>query len=169
MRVTAGPRANGVLAALGGFTLAVGMLVYMADRDPVHALLFPTFAALQSGPVFGALGAWLPSFVHPFAFSLFTAAALPARTGWRLAACAAWGVVDVGFEVGQHPDVGARLAEWLQPDGSASRLAQALSNYFVRGTFDVADIAASILGAIAAAGVLCWMAAFSENHHAQSP
>lgn len=166
MHLTSGPRATWVLAALGGFTLAVAMLVYMADRDPAAALLFPTIAALHGGPVFGALGAWLPSFVHPFAFSLLTAAVLPARSDWRLTACAAWGVVNVGFEVGQHPDVGARLADWLQSDGSASPLTRALSNYFVRGTFDVADIVAALLGAAAAAGVLCWMRGPLEKHHA---
>lgn len=166
MHVTARPCATWVLAALAGFALAVAMLVYMTDRDPAAALLFPALATLHGGPVFGSAGAWLPSFVHPFAFSLLTAAALPAQLGSRLAACAAWGAVDVGFEVGQHPDVGARLADWMQPDGSAFPLTRALSNYFVRGTFDGADIVAALLGAAAAAGVLCWMRGPLEKHHA---
>jgi hypothetical protein len=146
--------------------LAVGMLVYMADRDPVHAALFPTIAALHGGAVFGVLGAWLPSFVHPFAFSLFTAAALPAHLGWRLAACVSWGAVNVAFEVGQHPHVSASLADWLQSGDAPTWPAQALSNYFLRGTFDVADIGAALLGAAAAAGVLCWMRGPLEKHHA---
>jgi hypothetical protein len=62
------------LAAIGGFALLVGMLVYMADQDPARATLFPRIAALDA--LLGGPGAWLPSFVHPFAFSLLTAAAL---------------------------------------------------------------------------------------------
>ena len=68
--------APALLAAIGCFALSVGTLVYLTDRDPAQSVLFPTIAVLGTGPVFGTLGPWLPSFVHPFAFSLFTAASL---------------------------------------------------------------------------------------------
>lgn len=75
---------------IGLLALAAGLLVYAADRDPARAMLFPSFAALHSGPVFGAVGSWLPSFVHPLAFSLFTVAAMRPRARPPYGVCAAW-------------------------------------------------------------------------------
>jgi hypothetical protein len=146
--------APAVLVAIGSLGLAVGLLVYMTDRDAAHAMLFPTIAALDTGPVFGVLGPWLPSFVHTFAFSLFTVAALPSRSAWRYRACAAWCAVNVAFEMAQHLHVSVRLAEALEGGFGPASLTRPLANYFLRGTFDVGDIAAATAGALAAAGVL---------------
>ena len=44
------------LAALGGLLLALGILVYLADRQPGHALLLPAWPRLGGGPWFGARG-----------------------------------------------------------------------------------------------------------------
>jgi hypothetical protein len=155
------------LAAAGCFALALGLLVYLADRDASRAVLTPTVSALAGSHWFGALGQWLPSFVHPLAFSLFTAAALPSHSPWQYGACAAWCVINVAFEVGQHPHVSARLADALQAGLGQTPLARTLANYFVRGTFDGGDIVAAILGALAAASVLRLMQRFSANKHAQ--
>jgi hypothetical protein len=152
--------------AIGSLALAVGLLVYMTDRDAAHAMLFPAVAALDSGPVFGILGLCLPSFAHPFAFSLFTAAALPSRSAWRYCACAAWCAVNVAFEMGQHPRVNAPLAEALQGSFGPTLLTRPLANYFLRGSFDVGDIAAATAGALAAAGVL-YLVHRLETRHAQ--
>ena len=76
------------LAALGGLLLALGILVYLADRQPGHALLLPAWPRLADGAWFGSAGAWLPSFVHPLAFSLLTVAALGPSRRLRLGACA---------------------------------------------------------------------------------
>ena len=35
-------------------------------------MLLPVWPRLGGGALFGPLGQWLPSFVHPFAFSLLT-------------------------------------------------------------------------------------------------
>ena len=151
---------------MGCLALALGLLVYLADRDARHAVLIPAFAALAGSNLFGALGPWLPSFVHPFAFSLFTAAALPSRSAWRHGACAAWCAVNVAFEVGQHPNVSARLAEGLRANLGPSSVSRTLADYFLRGTFDLGDIVAAVIGAIVAAGVLRLVQGDSENHHA---
>lgn len=145
---------NALLVGIGGFAFPVGMLVYMADRDPAHAMLFPRIAALDTGALFGALGAWLPSFIHPFAFSLFTAAALKRAASPAHGACAAWWAVNLAFEAGQHEQISGRLADGLQLVFGPTWLTRAVSNYFLRGTFDVGDIAAVTAGALAAAGVL---------------
>jgi hypothetical protein len=155
-----------MLVALACLVLLLGVVVYLTDRDPVRVLLMPAAAAIGGGPWFGPIGQWLPSFVHPFAFSLLTAATLPARSVWQYGACAVWGAVNVAFEIGQHPQVSARLAEGLQAGFGDTMLTRALANYFLRGTFDVGDIAAAVLGALAAAAVLRLVQRSWENHHA---
>jgi hypothetical protein len=134
--------------------MAMGILVYMTDRDPARAALFPDVFALHTGPIFGAVGAWLPSFVHPFAFSLFTAAAMQRSASPAYGACVVWWAVNIAFEVGQHEQISGRIAELLQLVFGHTWPGRALSNYFLRGSFDVGDIVAATAGALAAAGVL---------------
>ncbi len=160
-------RRPAILAAAGCLALAMGILVYLTDRDGSRAMLIPTIGALAGGNVFGALGQWLPSFVHPFAFSLFTAAALPPCPRPRYAACAVWCAVNVAFELGQHPLVRVRLAGALHDHFGRISLVRPLENYFLRGTFDVGDILAAALGALAAAGLLRLMQRWPQHHHAQ--
>ena len=78
------------------------------------------------------------------AFGLLTAAALPTRSTLRYGGCATWGLVNVAFELGQHPAASAWWAESLQGGGVSARLAA----YFVRGTFDPGDIVAAGVGAL---------------------
>ncbi|MGZ4199663.1 MAG: hypothetical protein ACXVP1_05705 [Thermoleophilia bacterium] len=150
-----GDRARVVLlAGLGCFALAIGVLAYLTDRSATHAMLIPSVVALAGARVFGALGQWLPSLVHPFAFSLFTAAALPASARNRILACVAWFAVDVAFEIGQHPRISGHVADALREALGPGACTQVLANYFVRGTFDLGDIAATAAGSLAAACVL---------------
>lgn len=156
---------HAVFLVIAIMALAVGLLVYMADRVAAPPLLMPAFALLGTGALFGVLGQWLPSFVHPFAFGLLTAAVLPPRSAWRYGACAAWGAVNVAFEVGQHPSISTPLAAALHGAFGASPPARALANYFVLGTFDRGDIVAAVLGALAAAALLRVVALLQGDHH----
>jgi hypothetical protein len=156
-----------IIAGTGCVAFAVGLVLYLTDRAGSHALLVPAIGALAASNVFGALGQWLPSFVHPFSFSLFTAAALPPSPAPRYGACVAWGAVNVAFEVGQHPQVSASLAESLQASLRAVPLSQPLARYFIDGTFDSGDIAAALLGALAASAVLHLVHLDQEHNHAQ--
>jgi hypothetical protein len=74
--------------------------------------------------------------------------------------------VNVAFEVGQHPNVSARLAEGLLVSFGPSSLIRTLTDYFLRGTFDLGDLVAAVLGAFVAAGVLRLVHGDSENNHA---
>jgi hypothetical protein len=154
-----------LLAVIAGVALVVGALVYLTDR--AVAPLAPAIGALAGSRVFGALGQWLPSFVHPFAFSLFSAAALPWRAAPRYGVCVAWWAVNVAFEIGQHPWARAPIAELLQGSLGRLPLTRPLADYFTRGTFDVGDILAATAGALAAAAVLRLMQGRSESQHAQ--
>jgi hypothetical protein len=142
------------LAALGCLALAAGTLVYLTDRDPSRAALIPAIPVLAGLGLFGGPGAWLPSFVHPFAFSLFTAAVQSPRRSPAYWACAMWCAINVAFEVAQAPNVSVNVAEVLPQLLGQSWLTDTLSNYLLRGTFAVADLVAATAGAAAAAAAL---------------
>ena len=140
-----------ITACLG---LALGLLVYLTDRVPGHASLLPALAWMSGHHHFGALGQWLPSFLHPFAFSLLTAATLRRQAAPHDSACVAWAAINLAFEFAQHPLLKAPLATALQDGLGWTPLAEPLANYVLRGTFDPGDLLAVVLGALAAAGVL---------------
>jgi hypothetical protein len=122
-------------------------------------------AGAAAAPWFGAVGGWLPSLVHPFAFSLFTAALRAPGAPPAYLACAAWGLVNVAFEVAQHPRIGPALAAQLEAAFGRSGIAHALADYVARGRFDPSDLAAAVVGAGAAAA---WLRAVhaKEDFHA---
>lgn len=144
--------ANSVLVATASLALVLGMLVYMSDRPAAHALLMPTVFTVASGPLFGMLGQWLPSFVHPFAFSLYSAAARAPAPRPAYGACVVWWAVNLVFEGAQHPHLRPIVVESLRD--TFGGWTQPLSNYLLRGTFDPGDLIAAALGALAAAMVL---------------
>ncbi|MEP6501802.1 MAG: hypothetical protein ABJD97_00600 [Betaproteobacteria bacterium] len=141
---TASPRHRSWPLVLPGLlALSLGAAVYLTDRQHPHASLG-----------FGLIGAWLPAFVHPFAFSLFTAAVLGPSARPRYGACAAWALVNIAFELGQHASLKAPLADALHAHPGPSAPVRWLADYFLRGTFDVGDLLAIVLGALAAACLL---------------
>ena len=150
----AGRRARtAVPLALAVVALAAGLLVYLGDRVAGRAALIPAVGALAGHTGFGAIGQWLPSFVHPFGFGLLTAALLRDHRA-RLGACAAWCVVNIAFEVAQHTSLKQAWADVLQgPHGQMPGL-RSVAAYGLRGTFDVGDLLAIVLGTLAAASVL---------------
>jgi hypothetical protein len=155
-----------LLVVTGCAALAIGILVYLADRAASHAVLIPGIPAFSDRKLFGTLGQWLPSLVHPLAFSLFTAALLAPRPRWVFGACGFWFTVNAVFEVGQHPQVRQPLATVLQQSFGQGPVASGFQNYFLRGTFDVGDLLAAALGAAVAAGVLHKLRVPRSPHHA---
>ena len=129
--------------------LALGLLVYLADRPAGTAWLLPLAGALRGEHGPANLAPWLPTAVHAFAFALLSAALLPPRALLRMLACGGWVLVDLAFEAGQHPAVAAGLAARVE-SALPPALAQPLARYFVAGTFDPADLAAATLGGAAA-------------------
>jgi hypothetical protein len=57
------------------------------------------------------------------------------------------------------------LAEALEGGFGLTSLTRPLANFFLRGTFDGADIAAALVGALAAAAVLRMMNRIWETDH----
>jgi thiol:disulfide interchange protein len=151
-RALLGSRTLQVAAA--GSAIAVGILVYALDRNPARSLGMPPGLPFLSLQFFGTAGAWLPSFVHAFAFSMFTACVLPVRHSTAYCACAAWAAIDTLFEIGQHEYVRGQLARGIQEVLGGSALSRALSLYFLQGSFDPHDINAALAGGATAALVL---------------
>lgn len=142
------PAAQLGLAALA---LSIGLLVYLLDRPAGHAALIPAaWAAARGGASFGAAAAWLPSFLHVFAFSLLTAATLPHSPAAAAGSCVLWWGIGLGFEVLQHPAIARPFAAAL--DGLPGF--RTLARFALQGRFDPADIAALSAGACAAAALL---------------
>jgi glutathione S-transferase len=153
------------LAALAGALLALGLLVYLADRPAGQAMLLPAWPRLADGAWFGSAGHWLPSFVHPLAFSLLTVAALGPSPRPRYGVCVAWGALNAAFELGQLPQVATAIAAALHDSGGPATPSRALADYFVHGRFDAADLAAVALGSVAAA-ILLRLRHDPNLHHA---
>lgn len=160
----AGRSSAAVLVAAGLVAMAIGLLVYLADRDASHAALIPAVAAISGRNLFGAVGQWVPGFVHPFAFSLFTAATYPSRSSAGYLACIAWWAVNIAFEVAQYPGIDRSVAEAAERVFGASWSERLLSGYVLRGTFDVGDLIAATGGAVAAAAVLYFVHRLEVNH-----
>lgn len=160
-------RQPAILALIASLSLALGITVYLTDREASHAMLIPSIPGLAGGNAFGSLGQWLPSFVHSLAFSLLTAAVLAPRSTPRYGACVAWAAINVAFEIGQHPLVSAHLAEALRGPLNGWPLVEPLARYFVRGTFDWGDIVAALLGAFVAGALLHFTHHDRESSHAQ--
>lgn len=135
-------QARARLTGVAFLALAIGILVYVADRAGALPDLIKSFAWKGAGPLFPVASQWLPSFVHPLAFALLSAAARASDAGPAYGACAAWWAVNVAFEAAQHPQV-----------------------QLLRGTFDVGDIMAATLGALTAVAVI-WRIDRSGGRHA---
>lgn len=142
------------LLAIGLIALAAGVLVYLTDRNASSVALLPGITVLAKTAVFGSAGGWLPSLLHPFAFSLFGAAACPANTAPPYWICVAWFSTNALFEIAQHPGANAAVAEAITDILGPIWLTHMLSNYVLHGTFDVLDLVAAAAGALAAAAVL---------------
>lgn len=150
--------------AAAAAALAVGLLVYLGDRPAGTAWLLPQAGALRGHAGQGGAASWLPSAVHAFAFALLSALVLPPRRPLYTTACVGWVLVDVLFELGQHPSAAAPLSRWLQAHLPLD-LAQPLARYFLAGTFDRADLAAALLGGAAAWVLLRRAETLTEARH----
>jgi hypothetical protein len=155
-----------LLAAIGAAALTIGILVYLADRVAGYAAWVPHLAVFDGRHRFGRLGLWLPSLVHPLAFSLFTAAMLQPGALAQWGACAFWGLVNVGFEVAQLPAFKPYLTEALQGRAGDWAATRALLNYCLQGTFDPFDVCAALLGALAAGVILSFVDRLPGTPHA---
>ena len=141
-----------ILVGIGG--LSLGALVYLFERSPESygfGVILRDYLGLirPHRMVLGVLTDNLPSLTHVFAFSLMTAGLLGTRRKGTLLICLLWFLIDTVFEIGQglkHVSL-AILPEWFNVHTLPMTN---LQEYFRCGTFDIRDLVAGFLGALAA-------------------
>jgi len=137
--------------------LFLGSLVYVIDRSP-DQVYFTRFFGIHlklfdgGTPVLGSVGLRLPAFFHVLSFSLITGAFFRYGKVRYLAVCAFWLLVNICFELGQkYKD----LAVQLTPDFFEHiPFLENTRAYFLKGTFDVYDLAAFFIGGLVGYGLL---------------
>ena len=133
--------------------LLLGSLIYIIDRPPdqtyfiyasnINISLYNTLPNL-----FGFIGDTLPAFIHVFSFILITAGLILCNKKGYLIVCLSWFLIDCAFELGQrfYTFPIKIIPHWF----SGIPFLENAGNYFIHGTFDLFDLAAIALGAIAA-------------------
>lgn len=140
--------------------LALGMIVYLLDRDPQRVYLLRDYirSPLITSPILGGIGAFLPTLTHVVAFILLSAAVLSTNKRGTLFICLGWFSLDVAAELAQHPSIApyviAAVPAWL----SRMPVLANTADYFRRGTFDPRDVLSILGGTIAAWLFVTWMA-----------
>lgn len=139
------------LAVLGFLSLALGVLLYLADRPVERTYFLPDTLTTTSRPagLFGLFGQWLPGFLHVYTFILFTVALAAPRGQRIMGVCTAWFAIDALFECGQHPAIAPKLAALMPGWFQGIPVLENTASYFVRGVFDPVDILFIALGAVA--------------------
>lgn len=140
-----------VQVSIGITVLLLGTLVYVLDRPAEQTLLanalnLPSFTL----SAFGVIGDVLPAFAHVFAFILFTVAVLGNSRSVLIVTCVGWFLVDVAFELGQHPSIASWLSAHLSSGPENLMLVNHTADYFVYGTFDPWDLVTISVGALTA-------------------
>ena len=142
---------NVTSGVIGVAVLATGAAVYVLDRAPELSLVGSTISFFHlKVTAFGAIGQNLPSFAHVFAFVLFTAALLDGKRLTNLGVCLGWLAVDVGFELGQHPQFAESIAKTIPAWFAHIPILDRTTMYFLGGTFDPLDLLFAALGALTA-------------------
>lgn len=139
---------------IGLAALLIGTLVYFVSRAPegvyfIHR--FPLITKLHNviygaaPDFFGSFGPWLPEFVHVFSFILLTAGIVACGKRGYTMICAGWFLIDVLFELGQKYStlVLKLIPTWF----SEIPILESTEGFFRKGTFDIKDIAAILIGA----------------------
>jgi hypothetical protein len=149
---------NWIQLSIGLSVLALGALIYFICRVPqrvyfISALSIPSSFLTALPKIDWPAESNLPAFAHVFAFILISASFVTQHKGGFARLTLLWLVLDFTIEFGQKYK-SASLT--LIPDGWRHvPLLSHAERYFLNGTFDAADLAATALGAAAAYGVLC--------------
>ena len=143
--------------AIGVAALGIGILVYLLDRRPEHTYFLARIGvthALAEGasPVFGMWSQNLPAFLHVFAFTLITGGILACGKTGSLVVALGWFATDVAFEASQK--FPAWFDRLIPPWFDTLPILESDRTYFRFGTFDVLDVIAIAIGAMAAYALL---------------
>jgi hypothetical protein len=128
--------------------LCLGVIEYLAGRPAGSAYFLeklsaflPSFSVIHHP--FGKLGGFAPDFCHPLGFSLISMAFFSGRSS-RINLCLLWFAIDSVFEIAQK--FGKVLAEYVPGWFNHIPVLDNLASYLRKGTFDVYDLIAIVLG-----------------------
>jgi hypothetical protein len=148
---------NKIQFGIGLLSLCLGALVYLTLRSP-DQVYFTNFFGIHH-PLFDIhsqtlhlLGRHLPAFFHVFSFILITASFFGCSRKTYAAVCGAWFLAEALFELGQKYKAPAERMVFEFFDKIP--FLESTRDFFLRGTFDVLDLAALAAGALAAYFVL---------------
>jgi hypothetical protein len=142
---------------IGALALSIGCLVYLVDRDPLQTyFIYSTGVNISLHnflpDIFGSLSNFLPSFLHVFAFALITAGLVSCgKRGWFII-CSGWFLINSAFEFGQK--FSAWTSKHIPGSFESIPILENTKGFFLQGTFDVHDLIAMAIGAVAAYVVL---------------
>jgi len=142
---------------LGILALIIGSLVYLLDRPADSSLLIDQSISLfdKHSLLFGTIGQHLPTFSHPFAFILITAALMNSvKKASYFSICFTWLAIDSVFEIAQKETINQYLATYIPSLFTNLPLMSHLQNYFINGHYDPLDLFSILMGVIAAYIVL---------------
>jgi len=144
-------RAHIMQVSVGICALLLGVMVYLIDRSPSSVYFIPPWLSMSDNfnQVFGILGNYLPTFVHPLAFILFTSVFVEPNKRNILLICMTWLAIDGLFECAQIKIVAHWLITFI-PAFTGIPVLENTRNYFIHGTFDVLDVLSIVLGTVAA-------------------
>ena len=130
--------------------LAVGVLVYLLDRQPMSVYFIPDWISLANNlnPIFGEIGNYLPTFIHVYAFILLTTIIVAPSPAWIIPICAAWFSVDSLFELAQITPIDQWIAGNVPDWFTGIPFLENTSAYFIAGTFDLLDLFSIAVGTI---------------------
>ena len=148
---------NKLQILIGMVFLLIGGLVYLIDRPPEVTYFVYRFCRILSlhnilPNIFGSLGGSLPDFVHVFSFILITDGILSCGKRVCFLISFSWLLIDCAFKLGQkYSSLALKMIHgWF----SRIPILEATEGYFRKGTWDINDIIAMILGTTVAYFVL---------------
>lgn len=144
---------------LGIAGLGLGALIYLVDRPPELVYFISENNSFYTGymTVFGSLGQHLPTFLHPFSFSLITAGVLVCHSTRCIALVGlVWFAIDLIFELGQTTSVSTALVEYIPAWFDQVVVLENMIDYLNFGTYDLKDVVSIAIGSLIA---------FVINHH----
>lgn len=156
---SAGWRVLAATLLIGATALVLGLLVYLADRDPARSALLGSSWPAWRLAWFGAAGGWLPTLLHTFGFGLLSAAAWPPHRAAARWSCVFWALVNLLFELGQHPAWQRPLAAAVDSLDDRWGAAAATARLLAQGRFDPGDLVAAAAGAALA---MAWLSLCSR-------
>lgn len=132
--------------------LILGLCIYLFDRNPETVYFISNWFSLdgETNPIFGALGNYLPAFLHVYAFTLLTVIVFAQSHRQILIICAGWLTIDSLFEIGQINFIAESIASHTPGWFTGVPFLENTANYFLMGTFDILDLLSITIGTFTA-------------------